>query len=398
MQLENFTQLLTREGQWALDSAMAFAPREKDFLADFKMLAKRFPREVARAALTIAILRGEATEKFPQAEKMYFTREALEQATPWEVAKTRAKRFAGFRRIFDFGCSVGSDSLALAASAPVIGVELDPLRTAMACQNSKALGVDAEFLQADLERLPFDLTGKFLQGSAIFFDPARRQDHRRVFSVEDYQPALSIIEQWLPHVPSLGVKVSPAVKLPELERYDCEIEFISLEGNLKEAVLWFGPLKTAERRATLLSGGEMVTMTAPIQSSLPISAPLAYIYEPDASILRAGLVQALGTELGAAQLDPEIAYLTADKYVQHPFVRCWPVEDWMPFQLKRLRATLRDRNVGRVTVKKRGSPILPEELAQLLHLDGDVEKTLFLTQLEGAPVVVIASDEIISGS
>lgn len=142
----------------------------------------------------------------------------------------------------------------------------------------------------------------------------------------------------------------------------------------------------------------MVTMTAPIQFSLPISAPLAYIYEPDASILRAGLVQALGTELGAAQLDPEIAYLTADKYVQHPFVRCWPVEDWMPFQLKRLRATLRDRNVGRVTVKKRGSPILPEELAQLLHLDGDVEKTLFLTQLEGAPVVVIAGDEIISGS
>jgi hypothetical protein len=140
----------------------------------------------------------------------------------------------------------------------------------------------------------------------------------------------------------------------------------------------------------------MVTMTAQTQPPLPISAPLAYIYEPDPSILRAGLVQALGAELEAAQLDPEIAYLTADTHVENPFVRCWPVEDWMPFQLKRLRATLRDRNVGRVTVKKRGSPILPEELAQMLRLDGDEEKTLFLTQLEGSPVVVIAGNELTS--
>jgi len=398
MQLVDFLQILTREGQWALESAMAFDPREKDFLADFKMLSKRFPRELARTALTLAILRGEAFDKFPQAEMMYFTREALEQATPWEVAVARAKRFQTFSKILDFGCSVGSDSLALAQSAAVIGIEADPLRVAMARQNVKTLRRQAEFMQADLENLPFKLSDLNYQDTAIFFDPARRQDHRRAFSVEAYQPALSIIEQWLPHVPAMGVKVSPGVNLDELESYDCEIEFISLAGDLKEAALWFGPLKTTERRATLLSGGEMVTMTAQTQPDLPLSAPLAFIFEPDPSILRAGLVQALGGELHAAQLDREIAYLTADTLAVNPFIRTWPVEDWMPFQLKRLRAYLREHNVGRVTVKKRGSPILPEDLIQQLRLEGDEQKTLFLTQLEGAPIVIVAGNELRSGA
>jgi hypothetical protein len=398
MQLADFYQLLTREGQWALESAMAFAPREKDFLADFQMLAKRFPRELARSALTTAILRGEAEQKFPQAEKMYFTREALEQATPWQVSRMRSQRFRGFEKILDLGCSIGSDSLALAGAAPVLGVELDPLRVAMARQNAKALRVRAEFLQADLEHLPLCLTGGEFQGAAIFFDPARRQDHQRVFSVQDYQPALSIIEDWLPQVPAVAVKVSPGVKLEELARYDCEVEFISLEGDLKEAALWFGPFKTAERRATLLSGGEVLTMTAQSQPELPLSAPLAFIYEPDPSILRAGLVQALGGQLDAAQLDPEIAYLTADQRVENQFVRSWPVEDWMPFQLKRLRAYLRERNVGRVTVKKRGSAILPEDLIQQLRLEGELEKTLFLTMMQGDPIVVIAGEELRSST
>jgi hypothetical protein len=63
----------------------------------------------------------------------------------------------------------------------------------------------------------------------------------------------------------------------------------------------------------------------------------------------------------------------------------------MPFQLKRLRAYLRENNVGRVTVKKRGSPITPEELIQQLRLkEGEEERVLFLTQMQGKPIVIIA--------
>ena len=393
MQLEHFYSLLTREGQWAIDSAAAFEPREKDFLQDFKMLAKRFPRELARAALETAILRREAETKFPHAEKMYFTREALEQATSWEIANYRAERYTGFEHIFDLGCSIGADTLALGKIAPAIGVDLDPLRLAMAQQNMKNLHVAAQFIQADLHLLPLNFAE--CDNTAIFCDPARRQDHQRTFNVEGYSPPLSLIKSWLPKIPAIGVKVSPGVKLDQLSSYDCEIEFISLNGELKEAVLWFGPLKSVERRATLLPGKH--TLTAEEQPQLALSEPKKFIYEPDPAILRAGLVAALGAQLDAVQLDAEIAYLTADEHVSTPFARAWQVEDWLPFQLKELRAYLRERNVGPITVKKRGSPITPEELIQDLRLEGGIEKTLFLTQLRGKPIVIVAKPEIIKG-
>ena len=66
MRPEDFYTLFTREGKWALESAMAFAPREKDFLSEFGMLAKRFPRETARAALTTAILAARRSASSPR--------------------------------------------------------------------------------------------------------------------------------------------------------------------------------------------------------------------------------------------------------------------------------------------------------------------------------------------
>lgn len=369
---------------------MAFAPREKDFLPTFKMLSKRFPRETARAALTTAILRGEAERKFPRAEEMYFTREALEQATPWEVAVHRAERYRGAGHIFDLGCSIGGDAIPLSKSASVTGVELDPLRAAIARQNGLALRADLQVVQGDVLQNPFELSGD----DAVFFDPARRADHKRTFSVDQYQPPLSIVREWLKSTDAIGAKISPGVKLAQLADYDCEVEFVSLNGALKEAALWFGRFKTADRRATLLADGQTYTLTADVQPELPLTEPQAYLYEPDPAILRAGLVETVGAQLGANQLDPEIAYLTADNLQQTPYARVWPVDGWMPFQLKRLRAALRERGIGRVTVKKRGSPILPEDLIQQLKLEGEGSATLFLTQMKGDPIVIFAGEEL----
>jgi hypothetical protein len=105
--------------------------------------------------------------------------------------------------------------------------------------------------------------------------------------------------------------------------------------------------------------------------------------------MRAGLVAILGTALNAAQLDPDIAYLTGDDLVATPFARVWKIEDWFPFGVKPLRSYLRERGVGRVVVKKRGSPIQPEELLRKLKLSGEVERIVFLTHLQGRPVVVV---------
>lgn len=400
MDLSELRKLLTVNGQAALEAATAMQPREETFLTDFTALCRVFPPELARPALEIAILRRQAQGKFPFAGRMYFTREALEQSSSLAVSSYRAGRYRTFQRLVDLGCSIGGDTLSLAPLAPVVGIDLDPLRLALAQANLNALGLsgNAAFIQADLTS-PLPITTDSSIG--LFFDPARRKSGRRIFSVRKYQPPLGVVPGWLERFPALGVKVSPGVDLVELSEYDAEVEFISLEGELKEAVCWFGPLKTAARRATVLPGPYTLYVQRPLLipgeshdvnqkvSSLPIRDPQAYLYEPDPSILRAGLVVVLGEQLGANQIDASIAYLTSDQLTSTPFARVWQVEDWLPFNLKRLRAYLRERQIGHVVVKKRGSPLQPEALIHDLKLKGEDERVIVLTQLRGRPIVMI---------
>lgn len=396
MDLNDFNDLLTSTGQAALAAATALAPTEERFLGCLTALSKDYPAPLAKAALETAILRGKARAKFSRAAAMYFTREALEQASGERLSRYRAARYAGQGvrgPVADLGCGLGGDSLGLAEQGRVFAVDHDPLRLALAAHNLAAYGLAerAEFIHADLAAWPLPPLGGF------FFDPARRAGGRRRFSVQDYQPPLSIVTGWLAQVPAGGVKISPGVDLAELAGYDAEVEFISLDGDLKECALWFGPLRTAARRATRLTAEAEAPAThtllpdpAAEAAPPPAGPPLAYLYEPDPAILRAGLVTTLAAQLGARQLDRDIAYLTADTLAVTPWARAFRVEEALPFNLKRLRERLRALNVGRVTVKKRGSPLTPEDLIQRLRLTGDEERIVFLTHVLGAPYVLLA--------
>jgi hypothetical protein len=351
MDTQTFLNLLSPGGQEVLLEVEKLQPAEVDFLKHFTALSRRFPAGLARAALETAILRQEGQAKFMHARQMYFTREALEQASAGEVSAYRSQRYRGFKYLADLGCSVGGDSLALAALAPTLGLDIDPLRLQMARANARGAGFEEQtwFVQADLTHSLVIRTEKSL---GVFFDPARRAEGKRMFSVEEYRPPLSLVQGWLPRFPAIGVKISPGVDLAELSSYEAEIEFISLRGELKEAVLWFGPLKTAVRRASLLPGSHTLAVErlpavhTSGEAELPVGAPRAFLYEPDPAIIRAGLVAELGRQLEAMQLDASIAYLTADVQVETPFARSWEVEDWFPFGLKRLRAYLRSRGIG----------------------------------------------------
>jgi len=387
MDLDSFKHLLSEVGQDALAAAQLLEPREKDYLRHFQNLEKMYPSRLAQAALEIAILRNEGGKKFPRAERMYFIREALEQASPHDVSEYRGERYQDFEKLVDLGCSIGSDTLNMGRMAPSTGVDIDPLRLAMARANADALDIaeSVDFIQADLNSyLPL----KGSEQCALFFDPARRAGGRRVYSVNDYQPPLVIVSDWITRFPAIGVKISPGVNKAEITDFDAELEFVSLGGELKEALLWFGPLKTAKRRATILPGSH--TLTGEDQNdSLPLNEPLGYLYEPDSAVLRAGLVANLGEKMGAFQLDPDIAYLTAEKEIHNPYCRVWEIENWFAFNVKHLREYLRARNVGEITVKKRGSPLQPEELIRMLRLHGDNQRVVFLTHLDGAPIAVV---------
>jgi len=220
---------------------------------------------------------------------------------------------------------------------------------------------------------------------AAFFDPARREAGRRIFSVRDYVPPLDIIRSW--PFAALAVKLSPGASLDELRPYleaGAGLEFVSADGELKEAVLWSGELAFAGRRASRADAGETLHPTG--APPPPLSAPRAWLLEPDPAVIRAGLLGELAEHLGAPlyRLDETIAYLTADSPVTSGWVRAWPVLDWLPFNVRRLRQVLRDRGIRRATIKKRGSPLTPAEALRLLKLDGESDDAVIvLTHVQG---------------
>ncbi|NKQ35581.1 MAG: class I SAM-dependent methyltransferase [Chloroflexi bacterium] len=394
MTLDDFYFLLTAVGEkWLADTAVTpITPQNHLQIA--ARLRQELPPAQAQAVLETVLLRQKAAVKFSRAERMFFTRAALEQASSELVSGYRAKRFqqAGCRQVADLGCGIGGDALALAAVAEVTGVEWDPLRLAMAQENVRVYGHGERFhpLQADLAALtPFAADG-------VFFDPGRRDEQgRRFYSVHQYQPPLALVDRWREVAAYTAVKVSPGIHYDEIPP-DAEIEFISLRGEVKEGVLWYDGFRAgAARQATLLPGSHTLTSDDLPGEDTAVTPPKAYLYEPDGAVIRAHLVQALARQLDATLLDPEIAYLTSDTVQETPFARCFRLEDVLPFQLKRLRRYLQERNVGHVTIKKRGSPLDPDKLRQQLRLRGDrqIHRILFLTQLRGDAAVLIGQEE-----
>lgn len=396
MTLDDLAFLLSEEGQrWLQDvGQMGVTPQTHLQIATW--LRQKLPKSQAQAVLETIVLRQHAATKFSRAAQMYFVRAALEQASAEVVAQHRAHRFValGCRQIADLGCGIGGDAIALAAQAEVTGVEWDPVRLAMAQENVRLYGHAERFhpLQADLHSLT-----PLRQMDALFFDPARRDEYgRRFFSLAHYRPPLSLIAQWRAVVPETAVKISPGVDYAELPDA-AEVEFISLNGEMKEAVLWYGRFHSGvQRRATLLPEGHTLTTADLPQEPVDCTPPKAFLYEPDGAVIRAHLVQALAMQLPASQIDDSIAYLTADTAVVTPLARCFAVEAYFPFQLKQLRHYLRERQVGSVTIKKRGSPLEPDKLQQQLRLNGPKEthRTLFLTHILGEPSVVVATQEL----
>jgi SAM-dependent methyltransferase len=389
MDADLLRRLASPEGRGVLRAARELESGEEHFLAAWTALLRAgVERELARGALETALLRVRAARKFSRAQEMFFTREGLEQASAEALSRHRAARFRGADRIADLGCGIGGDTLALAECAPVRAVDLDEMRLLMARENVRAYAPagPVHFLLADL--LHPAVSAGARKREAVFCDPSRREDARRVFSVRRYSPPLPEITRRYGGGAALSIKISPGVRWEEIEQEPCEVEFVSFEGELREAVLWYGSFRTDRRRATILPAG--ATMTEREPSADAISPPRGVLYEPDPSLLRAGLVRQLAAQLGAARIDPEIAYLTADDIVPTPWARAYRIEEAMPFGLKRLREWLRARGVGRVTVKKRGSPLEPEELQRQLRLRGEASRILFLTKVDGKPYVLIA--------
>lgn len=373
---ETLAALRSEAGAALLAEAAAALESAASELVALTRLRRRHSAELAAAALETVLLRRRARAKFARAGAMFFTRDGLEQASSEVVAAHTAARFAAFACVADLCCGLGGDTLALATRTRVVAVDRDPLRLLLARANAEAYGVGGK-LKTLLAELP---DGPLPAAEAAFCDPGRRGARGRTFDPERYDPPLSTVLALRERYPALGIKVAPGIRDEALPPGG-EVEFVQLGGELKQATLWCGPLAAAARRATLLPSGASLCFDADAGPP-PLDEPRAFLYEPEPAAIRARLIAQLARDLDAAQLDATTAFLTADRLTATPFAVAFAVEEWLPFNLKLLRARLRALGVGRVVVKKRGSPLDPQALERDLRLSGEgEERTIVLTHV-----------------
>lgn len=349
--------------------------------------------ELAAAALTLAVLRRQARAKFGErAERMYFTREGLEQATRWPVAARRAARFAQCEAaVTDLCCGIGTDVLAFAeAGLAVEAVETSPETAAIAKANAEVLGLDVRVRVGDALEVGL--------GEAVFADPARRLGgaraggvSRRSFDPAAYSPPLDLLLQRMRGVRHAAVKLGPGIGHEWMDREGAEAEWVSVDRDVVEACLWLGGT-AACHRASVCRDGVWHEMTGTGRARAETGEVAEYLYEPDGAVIRAGLVAELAEQLGAHTGHEDIAYLYGGDLRATPFARAWKVEEVWPLHPKKLRGLLAERKVGRLTIKQRGTGIVPAELRRQLKLKGPNEATLVATRLGERHVAILCSE------
>jgi SAM-dependent methyltransferase len=380
-------RLLSDEGRTVLDSLPPGPLGPDDALAVGTRLRRRFPAELVAAALAQHELRARAAARFTLAGEMWFTREGLEQASTEPLARHRAGRYTRFDRVADLCCGIGGDLCALAPGRDAVAVDVDQVHPRMARENARVHGAgEVGAVRADVRdlRLPRSL--------AVFVDPARRAGGRRL-PAPDSRPPLSWCLGLGDRVAGVGIKTAPGLPLG-LVPPGWEVELLADRRELKEAVLWSPALATTARRATVFPGpSTLVTRPGP---PVRCAQPGAFLLDPSPAVTRAGLVEELARDLGAWKLDPRIAFLSADEPLATPFGRLLRVDASLPWSLRTLRQVLRERGVGTVEVRKRGSAVDVADLTGRLRLRGHDRAVVVLTRVADRPWALVCAEETVA--
>ncbi len=395
---ESIAPILTPEGWELLNSLGPYSEAESLHTGTELRKAGHSP-ELVSAAMTQSRLRAKAEAKFgPFAEKMLFTQAGLEQATRLNIAALHAQRFqtAGVEHVADLGCGIGADSMALATlDRRVTAVERDETTAAVATINLMPWP-DATVINAEAEDV--DLTG--IDG--VWLDPARRttttSGTTRIFDPEAFSPPLSFVEKLADRGLPVGVKMGPGIPhdaLPE----NCEVQWVSVNGDVIEAALWFNTLaRPGVRRAALVIGArgtaELTSAISfdPAHQDVQTGPAGGYLYEPDGAVIRAGLVADLARGLGGHLLDEHIAYICSPELQETPFARAYRVLEVKPYNVKKLKAWVKANRIGTLEIKKRGTSVTPDELRKTLLTGsgkGPNKATLVLTRMGEDRVAIV---------
>ena len=239
----------------------------------------------------------------------------------------------------------------------------------------------------------------------LFLDPARRDAHGgKTVAIADCEPNVQALEPLLMEKgETVMIKLSPmldiASALQDLNHVQ-ELHIIAVNNECKELVII---LKNTDRKDINDTNGVLITcsqlvdnfpaQTFTYQQQEETNATCLYadqvdryLYEPGASLLKAGPYKLLSERLGVAKLHPNSHLYTSPALIGFPG-RCFRVEAVSGFGKKELKAFLQDIPQANLTV--RNFPMSVADLRKKLKLKDGGNIYLFATTLKKGEKVLI---------
>ena len=236
----------------------------------------------------------------------------------------------------------------------------------------------------------------------IFIDPARRDNHGgKIVAIGDCEPDVAALEPLLlEKARQVWVKLSPMLDIAQALhtlKHVQEAHVVSVANECKELLLVLSreAALPAERVplhcANLQSGQPAFTFTRQAEQASPCPlapAVRAYLYEPNASLLKAGAFRNLTTVYKVEKLHPNSHLYTSDHLVPDFPGRKFRVEGCCGFGKKEVARLLGPDRKANLTV--RNFPATVAELRKRLRLSDGGDRYLFATTLaDGQKVLIV---------
>ena len=240
----------------------------------------------------------------------------------------------------------------------------------------------------------------------LFLDPARRDGHGgKTVAISDCEPDIGVLESLLVEkADKVMVKLSPmldlSLALKELKTVS-EVHIVSVGNECKELllVLQKSPISSDVfihcELSTHIGESQHYVFTQKQERLSP--CPLAgqvetYLYEPNASILKAGAFRSLTQAYPVRKLHVNSHLYTSSSFVADFPGRKFKVESVTGFGKKELKSFLQDMGKANLTV--RNFPSSVADLRKRLKLKEGVEDYIFATTLSDEQKVLIRGRKV----
>jgi len=322
---------------------------------------------------------------------------SLEQCSSEWTARYKASLVRG-TTLLDLTGGFGIDCAFLSASfAQTTYVEQQQHLCAIATHNFAKLGLTSITVS------PGDAV-EHLSASpvvdTIYLDPARRSEKgAKCVAISDCTPDISqLAPLLLQKARSVLVKLSPmldaTLALRELQHV-AAVHIVSTANECKELLLLFQrdaempPTFYAVNKPTV-GAVQRFSFTLEQEQAAVCSytaQPARYLYEPNASLLKAGCFKLLATRFAMQKLHPNTHLYTSDTYCKDFPGRHFEVLQVSSFNKKELKQHLREISQANLTV--RNFPSSVQELRKRLHLKEGGSHYLFATTLNDERKVLL---------